>query len=266
MLSYKINFKEKITNQVYKIIFLIAVFLFLPTNSFSQETLEAKNSDTQKTSKFWNGHAEGGSTLVKGNTNQESVYGKINVTYKKEDISNLLKTRLENTKADKARIKERYDINNNFRYNFTKKNFTLLELEYIDDRYGGYDYRISESIGYGRNFIDEKTLDFSGQISAGSRQIKFTNSGKEESWLIRVGGDLNWKIKEDVEFKQHLDVSFDKETEIIRSDTSIKVKMKSLSESVYFTASYFLEKKSSTASSQIKNTDSTMMLMFGYDF
>lgn len=240
-----------------------------PINSFAEfsEDMEGDSFFSQELpEKKWKGSFEGGSSVIKGNTNQESTYGKASVKYKKEKYSNLFKTRLENAKSNKVRIKERYDLNNNLRYSYTKKNFSLLETEYIDDRYGGYDYRISESVGYGRKIIEDEDMQLLIQMSAGSRQIKFTNGDKERSWLVRFGGDLNWEIENDVEFKQHLDISFDKDTEIIRSDTSVKITMSPLSESLYLAISYFLERKSNTSSPSIKNTDSTLMIMFGYDF
>ncbi len=256
--------------KVYKIIKLVlVVFIFWPVNSFA-EFAENWDEDSffaqELPEKRWKGSVEGGSTLIKGNTDQESTYGKANIKYKKEKYSNLFKTRLENTKTDKVRVKERYDVNDTLRYSYANGNFSLIELEYIDDRYGGYDYRISESIGYGRKFIEDEEINFSVQGSAGSRQVKFTDGDKEDSWLVRIGGDLSWEIDNDIEFKQHLDISFDKETEITRSDTSLKIKMTSVSDSLYFTLSYFLERKSNTSSPEIKNTDSTLMLMFGCDF
>ncbi len=248
-------------SKIVKLTAIFLIFLF-PVDIFAQESA----NKVIKAEKLWKGSAEGGSTIVRGNTHQESTYGKGNVEYKKDKLTNLFKTRLENTKTNKVRVKERYDLNNRLRHNYNKKDFALFEIEYVDDRYGGYDYRVSESLGYGRNFVDNEGFSVSGRTSIGSRQSKFIDGDREESLLVRIGGDLDWKIKEGVEFKQHIDISFDQDTEITRSDTSVKIRMKSISDSLYFTLSYFLERKSNVPSPEIKNTDSTLMLMFGYDF
>ncbi len=241
-------------------IFLVAIVFAVPIEASAQEPVE------KKPEKNWKGNVEAGTTIVNGNTKQESLFNKSDIRYKKGNWGDKFKTRMENTKTNNVRVRERYDVNNSLRYDYDEMHFSFVELEYIDDRYGGYDYRISESVGYGYHFIKSDEMMLSSQFSAGSRQVKFTNADKEDSWLVRVGGDFEWKINKDIEFKQHLDLSFDRETEITRSDTSLKIKMRSISDSLYFSLSYFLERKSNTVSPDVKNTDSTLMMMFGYSF
>lgn len=249
----------KKVSELFKIC-LVAIIFATPMGVSAQELKK------EQSKKEWKGSVEAGSTIVNGNTQQESLFNKSDIRYKKNKWGDNFRTRMENTKTNKVRVKERYDFNNSLRYDYNDLDFALFELEYIDDRYGGYDYRVSESVGYGHYFLKDEDLSLSGQFSSGSRQSRFTDGDKEESWLVRIGGDLEWKINRDIEFRQHLDISFDKETEITRSDTSLKIKMRNISDSLYFSFSYFLERKSNTVSPEVKNTDSTMMLMFGYSF
>lgn len=239
---------------------LFIAFIIVPDSIlFAQE----KKKDEEK---VWKINIEAGMTLSKGNSRQESIYSKNSVDFNKEKWTNLFKTRLENTTANKERVKERYDVNNQTRYNFSKRNYRLAEFEYIDDRFGGYDYRISETFGYGRDLIKKPNMDLSLQLSGGFRQVKLTNSDKDLTWLVRSTIHFDWKIKDGIRLIENLDISVDNERIITRSDTSFRIVLKNLSESIYLQIGYFLENRSDATEAGVKNTDTTFMNTIGYNF
>jgi len=216
--------------------------------------------------KHWKANIEAGATIAQGNSKQESVYGKNNLDYKKGKWTDLFRSRLENTKINDTRSRERYDVNNQTRYNFRERNYQVAELEYISDRYGGYNYRTSETYGYGYDIIKREDLNLSSQISAGFRQYKLTNGHTHNSPLARLTGNLNWKIKKGISLQENLDVSIDKQTTIAKSDTALRIRIDSISHSFYLHLGYIIEHRTNTASADVKNTDSTFMTMIGYDF
>jgi putative salt-induced outer membrane protein len=235
---------------------LISILLFCHKNSFSQEEKE-KNLKV---------HIEAGGTFSKGNSNQQSLFSKNNLEYKKDKWTEIFKSRLENTKVNRVRSKERYDLNNQLRYNISEKNFRVFEAEYIDDRYAGYDYRASLTYGYGRNFIENEKTKFSSQLSFGARQSKFTNGQSESSPLIRFTSNLEHKFKDDIIFNENLDISIDKDVVITKSDSSLKIRLKSVNKSLFLQLGYFLENRSNSSTSNAKKTDSIFMTMIGLDF
>ena len=215
-------------------------------------------------------YIEAGANISQGNTRQEDFYVKNNLDYKfAQSWTEILRTRLENKKTNNLRVKERYDVNNQLRFNFSEKNYRFGELEYIDDRYGGYDYRVSETVGLGRNLISKKDINnndimtLSIQIGAGLRQSKLTTDEKENSPLARASGDFSWKIKDGLNFQERLDFSVDESVAITKSDASLKL---AVSKSLYLQLGLFIENRSNTASSNIKKTDSTVMTMIGYSY
>ncbi len=247
---------------INKVIFTVLFSIFCFSNSVAQER-KKEESVKEKSIKS---NIEAGATISQGNTEEESIYSKTKIDYQKERYSNILKTRMENTKVNDLRVKERYDINNQTRYNFSKKNYRFLEIEYIDDRFGGYDYRSSETVGLGRDLVKRENIVLSGQLSAGLRQSKFTDSEKENTFLVRAGFDFNWKIKEGVEFNEHLDISRDQDATITKSDASLKISLDKIHHSIYLQIGYFFENRSAVPDPSFNKTDTTFMTTIGYSY
>ncbi len=211
----------------------------------------------------WKRSVEGGISIENGNSESESFYGNTKIDYdsgnKWKDIFN---ARGENKKENEERSKEEYRVNNQTRYVVTTLNYSFLELEYVDDRYGGYDYRISETIGLGRNIIKTDNINLTAQFSTGLRQIKFSDQDKEDSLVARLGSNLEWKLNSTVSFNEDFDISIDNNARITRSDSNLKIMM---NKSLYLKISLFIENKSNVPEG-IKNTDNRTMVIIGYDF
>jgi len=246
----------KILQKSVLFLFIISLF-FLSPPSFAQE-----KSLKEESAKPYKGSIEFGLKIVNGNSKEQSIYGKGELEYKKDLWTNLFKARAQNSKENGIRSKEEYRANNQTRYNFTAKNYSFGELEYVNDRFSGNKYRISEIAGYGRNLLENKKFVLSSRIGAGLRQNKFTNGNSENSWLARVGGDFSWQITPDISFKEITNVSIDKKSTIIESDTSLKIMIQ---KTLYLKFSSIIEKQSSVEPG-IKNTDITTLITIGYQF
>jgi len=240
----------------YYIYFLC--FIIFSSNSFASD----EKIDEKKDSKL-KGSMEGGITIENGNTKTESYYGSIKSEYDfYEKWKNLFNSKAHNQKENRVRTKEEYRVNNQTRYSVTKLNYSFLELEYVDDRFGGYDYRISETMGLGRSLIKEDNMSLTSQISTGLRQTKFSDGDKDDSWVIRFGTSFNWKINSTLSFSEDFDFSIDDSTRITKSDTNLKI---ALNKSLYLKFNLFVENKSDVPQG-IKNTDTRTMLVIGFSF
>ncbi len=246
----------------------VLLFQFLFLLNFINFAL-ANSDNIKNDERDFKTNIEAGLNVSKGNARQKSVFLKNDITYLRDEWKNIFKTRIENTEVNERRIRERYDLNNQTRYNFDEKNFRLVEIEYIDDRFAGFDYRASQTFGYGRNFIKEKNKNFSAQISAGLRQTKLINDNTDLSPLIRASAHYDQEIKKGVIFTENLDISIDKEVVITRSDTSLKISLTNITdyanESLYLQIGYFFENRSVSEANR-KKTDSIFMTTIGYSF
>ncbi len=232
---------------LYKYCFILIniIILFISVNAYSRSS-----------------HIEAGAIIEHGNTESKSYYGSIKKEYIINDkAKNIFNSRAENKEENYVRSKEEYRINNQTRYLFTKFNYAFLEMEYVSDRYGGYNYRSSETIGLGRKLIKKDNIDLIFQSSAGLRQSETSDDVKQDGWVIRFASNLDLKLKDDLFFEQNIDLSIDDNNIITKSNTNLKL---IILKSFYFKLDFSLEHKKNVPS-DIKNTDSRMMFVIGYE-
>lgn len=233
---------------------LFVIFIIFVNNAFAKE-------DEMK--KAFRASLEGGATIVNGNSKTTSYYSDVKTEYDfKEKWKNILQGRAENKSENDIRSKEYYRLNNQTRYAFSQANYALLELEYVDDRFGGYDYRLSETLGLGREIYKNEKINFSGQVGGGYRQIKLSDGTQSSVFAARTAFDFKWQLTKSIYFNEHLDISIDREATITRSEANLKAQLNS---SLYLKLFYLIENKSSVPAG-VKNTDSTTMVILGYEF
>lgn len=238
-------------------VFLLSFLCLLSVEVWAVE-VEKKLSDRKLVLSL-----EGGLTVVNGNSKSESYYSDLKNEYKFNQYwKNILRGRGENKVENNVRSKEYYRVNNQTRYSLSDKDFINFENEYVDDRFGGYDYRLSESVGLGRSFIDQEKIHLSGQFGVGLRQVKLSNGDKENLALGRFAMHFDWNISKNIYLDEELDISVDHEATITRSETNLKA---FVNEKLYVKFSYLIENRSSVPRG-IKNTDNRFMVIVGYDF
>jgi putative salt-induced outer membrane protein len=245
--------------KIIKIIFLALAFLTFQNQAFANEVNEAKDLQDKKLRTS----IEGGITVENGNSKTQAVYGNLRTDYKfSEKWKDILRFRGENKVENSIRSKEYYRINNQASYLFTKSNYALIESEYIDDRFGGYDYRVSQTFGLGRDLFKTDEFSLSFQAGIGGRQIKLINEQSENLMTGRFALHSNWQLSKVIYFNEDLDISFDKEATITRSESNLKIQINS---TLYLKLSYLIENRSSVPIG-VKNTDNRTMIIVGYEF
>jgi putative salt-induced outer membrane protein len=242
-------------NKILKFLTFFIFFIFT-INAFAVDDVK-KDKD-----KKFRLSLEAGATVVNGNSKSQSFYGDVKNNYVfRQGWRNILQGRAENKSENDIRSREYYRVNNQTRYLLGKANYALLELEYIDDRFGGFDYRASETLGFGRDIYKNDEISFSGQGGAGYRQIKLSNGEQTALFTARTALDFTWQLTKTIYFSEHLDISIDREATITRSEANLKAQLNS---SLYLKLFYLIENRSAVAQG-VKNTDSTTMLIFGYE-
>tara|TARA_R110000868_G_scaffold189695_2_gene433084 strand:+ start:129191 stop:129925 length:735 start_codon:yes stop_codon:yes gene_type:complete len=211
----------------------------------------------------WEGDIEAGANFASGNTNKENL--RFGATLNKEGEAkawgHTVKASAHSATENNIRSEEKYRIIGQSRYNISTTNYVFGEAEYVNERLNGYQYRVSEGIGYGHKFYNTKQLRVAGEVSVGGRHSLDTQEVKENSALAKLSGKANWVINESIELAEDFSISFADST-ITLSETSLKNK---LSESLYLKVGVTIEHNSDVPSAK-KNTDTLTSLSLGYKF
>ena len=231
-----------------------ACLVLLSTAAFAEETSLFEG---------WNKNIEAGATYSSGNTEEETtnVAIKLNKEGSVQQWGHTIKLAAKSSKDDGVRNEEEYRAATQSRFNTTEDDYKFIELEYIKDRFSGYDYRMSENIGQGKKFYDTENFKLAGEASLGLRQTEDTNGSKDNSMLVKFAAKANWQINEHVALSEELSVAI-ADTTITLSETAIK---NALSDNLYFKMGLTIEHNSDVPAGT-DNTDTTTSINLGYSF
>ncbi|MFO7932347.1 MAG: DUF481 domain-containing protein [Thermodesulfobacteriota bacterium] len=198
---------------------------------FFAGTVSAQQEDGKEKSP-WQTEAELGYMMTSGNTDTQNFNTKLDVTREADRWRHNLHAEAlysseedDDTGEDEA-TSQKLQLSGQTNYKFSKASSAYLLGLYEDDRFSGYDYQVTVSSGYARQFVDSDRMELSGEIGPGYRYSKLeddeaADDDKGEA-IIRVGGFFSYRIGEASVFSQEIIVAAGSEKTITRSSTAIR--------------------------------------------
>lgn len=210
----------------------------------------------------WSGEAEAGINISTGNTEEEHADAKVRLDHEKGKWHNTLKLKAYGSKENGVRTGEDYRSEFKSRYALTEKDYVFGDLEYVNDRFGGFESRLSETVGYGRKLYDTEKFKLDAEAGIGARQTSYTNGTDENTLLQTLGANAEWEITEGIDFREELKMSFGEDTTVTESETSLKT---TLYKNLYLKFGVDVEHVSDVPPGT-ENTDVVTTLNVGYSF
>lgn len=231
--------------------------LLAPLASFA-ETEKA----TEDKPKGWTAEIGLGYVRTSGNTNTESTKGNAKAVKEVEKWRHTANVEALKSSDEDVTTAERYFVSGKSDYKFSKHNYWYATVSYDDDRFSGYDYRLTESLGYGRRIIHEPNLSLDGEIGPGARQSKTDDGDKQDEFLLRLAGNLNWKISDTSEFSEELSTEIGEDDTVSKSVTGLKANINnSLAMKITYTV-----KHTSDVPVGVKKTDTEFVVTLVYNY
>jgi putative salt-induced outer membrane protein len=183
-----------------------------------------------------------GLLMTTGNSETDSLNANVGLKYEKEHflgeaniavLYNSEKTEVDGKKKDKVSA-EKYNYAAKIGYKFDDVNYVFINGDYEDDRFSGYDYRTTSSIGYGRKVIDSDTIKFDIEIGPGYRYDRtngywkddvFVDEKTEDELILRGYAMFNYTFSEAVSFQQDLTVVTGSDNTNTKSVTALKTRI-----------------------------------------
>lgn len=240
----------------------IDAYLASLENASPTENKPIKATSSTPAKSPWKGDIELGVNVSNGNSKQENANGAFSLTYDATKWSNTLTLKARGSKEDSVRTDEEYRANNQTRYHLSDLNYTFLELEYVNDRFSGFDRRTTENIGYGHYFWKKPRFKLSGEASAGTRQARKTNGETDSNLIQKLSGKMAWNIYDGIDFTQDLNVSFGNDATITESESALKTKA---ADNLYLKFGVNVEHVSNVPADR-KNTDTNTTIGVVYGF
>lgn len=210
----------------------------------------------------WKSNVELGIVNTTGNTETKTTNAKAKAATETEKWRHTLTYESLSSSDQGVKTAERYEVNGQSDYKLDKKNFFFAMINYEDDEFSGYQYRMTEAIGYGRRLIDKPDLTLDLEIGPGARQSKSDSGDTENETLIRGAGKLAWKISKSSSFTENLSIDSSKENTITKSVSALTAQINgSLATKITYTI-----KNNSDVPPGVEKTDTETAVTLVYTF
>ncbi len=210
----------------------------------------------------WSGEAELGLLRTTGNTDTASLNAKTRLVNERERWRHTAGFDAARTTDRGRTTAERYRLQGKTDYKFSQRSYLFAVAAYEDDRFSGYDYRASLSVGYGRRIVDTATLRLEGEAGAGVRRNQLPDGAREDEVVARGVLRLKWDLSATAAFRQELSVDAGEQITTTRSVTSLSARInKSLAMKLSFTARH----DSAVPPGKVKtDTETAVTLVYGF--
>ena len=210
----------------------------------------------------WKSEAELGVVMTGGNTESETIKAKGKLEYAKDRWTGSFALDSLYASTDDETTAERYGAKAQAKYNFSGIQYVYGLIDYEKDRFSGFDYRVSESLGYGATVLDNGEVVINVEGGPGARQSKLEDGGSDSEALFRLFAGLDWQISEPAKFHQELSSEIGEDTTISESISELHTQVNG---SLAMKVSYTL-KHTSDVPEGVKNTDRETAVTLVYSF
>lgn len=208
------------------------------------------------------GEAELGMVTTSGNTNTRSVNGKARLHYLRGPWRH--EGRLEGMRtSDHAGVTaERYLAAAKSDYHFRPSDYVFATVRYEEDRFSGYDYQVSEAVGYGHRLVERERLRLDLEIGVGGRHSRETGGRTRDEVIARGAGKLAWDISPNSRFTEEVLVESGDSNSYTEAVSALKVMINSR----FALKLSLIVKHNSQVPDGVEHTDTLSAVTLVYDF
>ncbi len=198
------------------------------------------DTDIADTGYKWKADSELGLVLTDGNTETQTINTKFQLEQEWTKWRNKAELIVLNTAEDNETSAEKYFISDKVDYKLKGANYLFGQLSYEDDRFSGFDFQATLSLGYGyrvlENNIHTLDLEFGPGYRVSKVQVTETttvngvvteveDTEDENETVARAALDYDYKISETAAFEQDFSVEAGSDNTISKSVTALKAQI-----------------------------------------
>lgn len=199
----------------------------VPTSVFMITSLLMSNAHSadEKKDTSWKASAEIGYVSTTGNTDTNTLNIKALAQAERIKWKHTFEFTALNSSDSGVETAEKYLLSGQSDYKLANHNYIFGLISYEDDRFNGYDYQVTESVGYGHRTIDTKALKLDLEIGPGAKQSKLDTGETEKETLIRAAAKLDWTISKTSKLNEVLTIEAGEDADITKSVSSLTTKI-----------------------------------------
>lgn len=211
---------------------------------------------------LWKASAELGFVSTTGNTETETLNAKAKASTDREKWRHKAEITSLNSSDATTRTAQKVTLMGKSDYKLEGKNFLFGVVSYENEKFSGYDYRVTEAIGYGRRVVESTDMILDLEIGPGARQSKLDNGDTESESMLRVAAAYDWAISKTSKFSEVFTVEMGEDVTVSKSVTSLSSQIEG-NLSMKVTLTY---KNTSDVPVGVENTDTETAVTLVYNF
>ena len=233
---------------------LLSSALILPSLSFAEEVT-------------WAGNAELGFIQTSGNSDTQSLNSKFKMSREEGPFKSGLRLVALSSEESGERSKEKYLAALKFDYAIGEKDYLTSQALYEDDRFNGYQYQSTTTIGYGYHAWKDENGKLDLEAGPGYRRDALEDRNEHGDKVIeeavgRLSLDLLVNLGESAKFTEAFTVEAGDSKTVYTSDMGLQ---STLTGSLAMKVSYEV-KHTTDVPDGTKKTDSLVGITLVYDF
>lgn len=210
----------------------------------------------------WRAEAELGLVSTSGNTDTETFNAKAELGYESAPWKNRLRLEALHSSDGSDTTAERYLVSGRLENHFDPRHYAFGTARYEDDRFSGYDYQLSETVGVGRRVIETPALVMNLEAGAGARHSETDEGERQDEAIGRLAGDLTWNISPSAQFTEEVFTEAGAENTYSESISTLALKVNgNLAAKLSLTV-----KHNSDVPADTDNTDTITAVTLAYQF
>ena len=150
------------------------------------------------------GAASLGYLSTSGNTESTNLNAAFNLKYLLEVWNHEFALSAIRATNDNVRTAEAYGAKYAGRRELGMKGYLVTSLDYTRDEFSSYETQTSETVGYGRRFVENDRHNLLAELAAGARQADLIDGTSQDEAVIRGLVDYTLAFGETSQFKQSL--------------------------------------------------------------
>lgn len=172
----------------------------------------------------WKAEAELGFIQTSGNRDTTAINGKLAGTHEAPKWRNKFDAEYLES-SDALGVSTRRSVAQAAtNYKLDAANYLFGNLRAEQDRFASYEYRISETVGYGHRFERAaQTLEL--EVGAGGSHTEFIGGDREDEGVIRLAGRYGWAFSETSEFSTKAFSEIGESNTHSQAETALKLKV-----------------------------------------
>jgi putative salt-induced outer membrane protein len=241
---------------------MLTSLLVTAGNAFAEDAVKSAEKSP------WKSEAELGLVRTTGNTETQTLNGKLDVTYEVDKWRHNghaegFGTQTEDPVTGESDVSaERYELSGKSDYKFTELDYIFGLVKLQKDRFSGFEYEHIVSFGYGRKVIKQDNMELDLEIGPGERFFKVDNGASDKEALLRLSADYWWKITANSKFTQKLSTDIGEDITTSKSVTAIQANINS---TLALKFSYTIKHKSEVpVGTEKKDTEAAMTLVYSF--